>query len=1031
MRKVLFLLLSVLLLGGQVFAQSRTVTGKVTDAGDGTAIPGANIQIKGTTKGVTTNPDGTFSVQVADNATLLVSFIGYDAKEVAVGTNATLNIKLKVDSKNLEEVIVTGYTIEKKKSSTIAASTVSGAKINNVALPDVNQMLQGNAPGISVSTNSGQPGAKTEVRVRGVGSISASNAPIYVLDGIIMSSGDFTQNTPTQDVISSLNPADIENITILKDAAATALYGSRGSNGVIVITTKSGKKGQSKINFSGKYGFQNLAKKIPMMNSRELLDYQRLAMRNAIDPGTGTPVFTEQDVKNARPDYLANYDTDWGKEAFRTGRTQNYAISGSGGNEKTQFYASGEYFKQEGILIGSSFSRYAGRLNVDHKFSDKLDLSAKMSGSYSDQYNANNGATYTSPLLGAMSNVPFIPARDANGDIYNGYLPGQPGMDDWAPLSSIPRTLRPVLTGGNFLHAVENNYGRNNNTTMNMNLALGYNIIEGLRLVVKGNAELTNIREKQWRGPNTYDGRIYNGLLQNYSTNFGLYTTQQLLTYTTTFNKDHGLSVLVGNEYSFQNRVYSGAAKKGFSDNSLQVPSVGANMQSIIGNEYSYAFHGMLAKVDYDYKSKYFVSGSFRRDGSSRFPKDSRYGNFYSGALAWRVTEEEFAKSITWLNDLKVRTSYGIMGNAEGLGDYPFAQLYGFTGTYNDEPAPVAIQPANPRLSWEKQNLFDVGVDFSVFGRRLYGSLGFYDKRSSALLMELPLSMTTGFPTINYNVGRMMNQGFEIAIGGIPVKTKDFQWTTDLNFATLKNKVLALGEGQQFISQKRQRIEVGREFGTWYMPIWAGVDPIDGAAMWETADGKTTKNYAEAPRKYAGSALPKITGGFTNKLTYKDFDLSLLITFSWGNKAYNVSRIDLESDGLNTAGNVAKDAMKDRWQQKGDIASKPKLMWNVDTQSESLSSRWLEDVSYARIRNLTVGYTLPKNALERVKMQQVRVFLQAENLFTLTSYKGWDPDINTNPIAPTAVTSPGNNGGDDFFRYPTSRIFTIGVNVGF
>lgn len=1032
MRKVLFLLLSVLFLAGQAFAQSRTVTGKITDGKDGAPIPGATIQIKGTSKGVSTAPDGTFSLQVSGTDVLVVSFIGYEKKEVPVGETSALKISLTTDSKSLDEVVVTGYTMEKKVNSTIAASTITGAKVNNISLPDVNQMLQGNAPGIAVSTNSGQPGAKTEVRVRGIGSISASNSPLYVLDGVIMSSGDFTQNTPSQDIISSLNPADIENITILKDASATALYGARGSNGVVVITTKTGKKGKSSINFNGKYGFQQLAKSIDMMNSSELLQYQREGLAN-VRNADGSRRYSDAQIKEFRPDHLADYNTNWMDEAFRTGKTQSYGINASGGNEKTTFYASGDYFKQEGILVGSDFSRYAGRLNVDHKFNDKFDLSVKMSGSYTDQRSASEGNTYSSPLMGALTQVPWIPSRDANGNPYAGHLAGMPGSVDWAGVSDIPSSWRPTLQGGNFLHTVANNYNKNNNTQTIFNAALGYNIIDGLRLVVKGNAELTNVREKQWVSPESYDGRNNGGYLYNTNTNMALYTAQQLLTYNFNLGKDHSFRVLAGNEYSYQTRVYTIAAKNGFPGGQLQVPDVGANLFDGGGDERAYAFQGFLGKVDYDYQSKYFLSGSFRRDGSSRFPKDNRYGNFYSVGAAWRITQEEFTKSLSWLNDLKLRASYGIMGNAEGLGsypDYPYQALYSLSGAYLGETAAFANQPGNPLLSWEKQNLFDVGLDFSLLNNRVFGSVGFYDKRSSALLMEMPLSMTTGYQAMNMNVGKMLNQGFEITLGGVPVATKNFTWTTDVNFATLRNKVLDLG-GQQFIpAGSRQRIEVGRTFGSWYMPVWYGVNPETGAAQWEDANGKPTENYAEAQaaRKYAGQALPTLTGGWNNKINYKSFDLSMLVTFSTGNKAYNYNRQNLESDGANTR-NQAKDAL-DHWQKPGDISDRPKVVFG-GSGSNQVSTRYLEDVSYARIRNLTLGYTLPKRLLGNMKLQSLRVYAQAENLLTLTSYKGWDPDINTNPLPPTSTASVATtNAGIDFYRYPTSRIFTFGVSVG-
>lgn len=1026
--KLLSLFLLFIVLAGAVYAQEKKISGKVTTKG-GEPLPGVSVIVTGTGNGTQTNSGGAYSITVPSGATSLTfSYIGYKSNVASIGSDNVVNVQLELVASELSEIVVTGYSTTSKQKSTISSSIVKAEALNNIALPDVNQMLQGNAAGVTASANSGQPGSRTEVRVRGIGSISASSSPLYVLDGVIMTNGDLTQNTPSQDVISNLNPADIANITVLKDAAATAIYGARGANGVVVITTKTGQSGKSSITLNAKYGTGDIAGKIDLMNSSQLLVYQRELMRDA--------GMSEEEVLSRRPDFLKEMNTNWYDMAFQSTRNQTYNLSASGGNDKTQYFGSGEYFDQQGGLVGSHFKRYGARLNVDHKLSDKFDLSFKLNGSYTDQRSAGAGNSYASPLLQMFFNTPYIPAYNSDGSLSDGFTSGQPGTAGYESFQSISPTYRPTLIGGNFLHTVEHDYNLNNNQYTAFNGAFGWNIIDGLRFVVRGNAELINIEERVWWDPVGYNGRNYDGLLQNSNVKNINLLTNQLLTYNKSLSGGHNLSLLLGNEFQKNNYRWSYMAEQGFASSELQQPGVAAKPLDVDGNEEDFAFHSMFLNANYDYNAKYFVGASLRRDGSSRFPRDSRYGTFYSGSVAWLISQEKFFENVQWVNNLKLRSSYGRMGNADFLftnRNYPFNALYGFDAVYNDEPAAIATQVANPNFTWEKTKMFDVGVDFNLFDGYLNGSVEFFDKRSEALILQAPLSGTTGFSTINSNIGAILNQGWEVTLGSTPIKNDNFSWSLDGNFATLKNRVLSLVNNAPITpaSNASQRIEVGHSIGSWYLQEWAGVNPDNGAPQWYDADGNITSNYADAARRYVGIALPKITGGLTNKFQYKDVELSFLISFSAGNKVLNNTRRNWENDGSSPNYNVGVDAT-DRWQKPGDISDKPKAVWNNGSLSNSISTRYLESLDYVRLRTVSLGYNLPRSVREKISASQLRIYAQAENLITITGYKGFDPDVNTAPLTPTSTSSVAiSNSGVDFFRYPTARIITFGVTASF
>ncbi|TAD94665.1 MAG: SusC/RagA family TonB-linked outer membrane protein [Bacteroidetes bacterium] len=876
-----------------------------------------------------------------------------------------------------------------------------------------------------VGANSGQPGSSTNIRVRGVGSITAGSAPLYVIDGAVVQSDNISQVARSQDPLSNINPNDIESITILKDASATALYGSRGANGVIVVTTKSGKAGKTKIEFSAQYGFsQRQEGKVKLMNSQQLLGYQREILKNR-----GS--FSDSDISSTlRPDALANTNTDWISEAYRTGKTQSYEVSISGGNERTRYFVSGDYFKQEGILKGSDFERFSTRLNLDNKFSDKFDMSLRMNLSYTNQFNAGGGNTFSSPILGSFFNSPFIPARNPDGTAPDGFRGTVPGTVGYEAFGGIPANFRPTLLGGNFLHSLDRNYVLNNNLRNITNLQAGWNIAKGLRLSTNINSDLIVITEKSYRDPTTYDGAQLSGYLTEASTFSSSFLNNYMLSYQKNIG-EHNLSTRLVFEYQFNDRRFFTASGQNIASGALTVLDIAAKPAAVGGSNSQSSFIGYLATLNYDYKSKYFVGGTYRIDGSSRFAPNNRFGNFWSASAAWRISQEEFMKDVSFVDDLKLRVSYGTTGNAALNSNYPFQGLYSFSASYNNLPASIPSSPGNPNLGWEKSGMFDIGIDFSLFNRRLTGSVEYYDKRSEALLLDVPLSRTTGFSSQTRNSGAIQNRGWEIALSGVIIDKADLRWTVDFNIATLENKILGLTDGQTFLTNPgngNQRLEVGRPIASWFMPEWAGVNAETGAPQWYDKDGNLTNSYAAAVRRWVGKALPDYTGGITNTFNWKGLDFSFMFYFVAGGQVYNSSRSFLVSDGSRSTFNQSTDALT-YWKQAGDISENPKAVFGNGSASANTSSRFLESNDYIRLRNVRLGYNLPKSLLSKIKADKVYIYAQAQNLLTFTNYRGFDPDISTAPVGVTGTTP--EQGGVEFFPYTNGKTVTFGINVGF
>ena len=976
----------------QVLAQERTVSGKVTSAEDGSSLPGVNVVLKGTTEGSITDAEGNYTLSVpASGGTLVFTFIGLTMREEEIGSRSTVDVQMQEDVTQLSEIVVTGYSEIEQKKLVSSIAVVGGESIENVPLADINQIIQGRAPGVYSTSPSGQPGAAQNIRIRGTGSISAGRGPLYVIDGIIIQNGDFTTQTQTNDVLSSINPNDIESINVLKDAAATALYGSRGANGVVLINTKRGKRGQSTITARAQYGVTvpNFGNFI-MMDGPTVLEYERQMLRNS--------GVNEAGVEAARPLSMLDRTFDWVDGAFRQGKTSNYELQTQGGDQRTTYFVSGGVFHQDGTLIESSFERYSLRTNLDHKLNDKLDFGLNLNVSYTSGLNAVAGNRFASPLLGAFVNTPLQHPIDPNtGRYYTGR------ESDFI-----------IFTNDNFLYSQPLNPVTNNNLRTIAKLNVGYNILENLKLSQTLAADLVNIREKAFFDPTTNDGIDDNGSISEaYNENRTL-TSQTKLAGGWSFGSDHALDGLLVMEFQKNDRSNFGATGIGLASGKLQTLNSTATPQGVSGFGSNSSFVSYLGQLNYGLLDRYFVTASLRRDGSSRFGTDNRYANFWSAGLSWVAKQESFLQGFETLSDLKVRVSYGTAGNAE-IGDFASLGLYGFGSAYLGNPGSAPSQISNPDLKWEISTSTNVGVDFGFFDNRIKTSVDLYRRVSSELLLDVPVSSTSGFTTATQNIGEVENKGIEVLLTTVNSQGA-LQWTTDFNITMNRNKVLTLNNGED-IANGAQRISEGKPIRSWYMRKWAGVNPADGTPLWLTDNGDVTGSSALADLFYVGNAEPRYIGGLNNSLTYKGINLSFFFYFAVGHEVNNTSKPFVDSDGQRYGWGHLVEAGEDYWQNPGDIASRPQPRVGGNNSSNVNSTRYLENGSYLRLRNIVLSYNLPSTILSKIGFRNARLYLQGQNLLTVTDYSGFDPEMDES--------------GSEFFRYPVGKSYTGGIELTF
>jgi len=953
-------------------AQVR-VTGVVKDT-DGQPMPAVTVAIKGTTNAVSTSVDGKFSISAPADGVLTFSFIGYNTKEVNVDGKTSIDVVLSSSMKQLNEVVVVGYTSKQVSQLSSSVSVINGDRLRDVTSNDVVSLLQGKAPGVVVSSASGDPTSVSSILIRGAASISASTSPLFVVDG---------------NIGGTYNASDVESVTVLKDAAATGLYGSRAANGVIIITTKSGKAGVTKIDVSSTVGFNTKTTgNFHLMDSQQLYDYQKT-------------------FYNPDPSVLKN-NTNWFNLAFRRALTQNHTIAVSGGSDKTQYYISGNYYNEQGTLIDNNNRNYNFRTNVITKLNSKLKLSVLLNTIYTQQTYPTDNLLYDAYL-----NLPFDPAFNPDGTPTDGRTyPGWLGRDNENPLQGL-----------------QYNFSNSRSLSTNGDLNLDYTITKHLSFATYNRITLYNDKYVTYYDARTKSGGANSGELYNTNDYSSRILTSNRLKYDNSFG-NHNLTLLAVGEGEKNHYDVNRLNGKGLPPGRTAMSTATDIISNPSGGTDEYNFSKYLGQVDYNYAGKYFFVGSYVHEYSSRFGSNNPSGNFFQAGASWILTKEDFMANIKPITFLKLRASYGTTGNAE-IGNYAALGLYTIdqSASYGGVPGAYPSQKANPDLTWEKIKTANIGLDFGLFNR-IDVNLDVYQKTSSALLFQKPLPATSGYSYVFENVGSIRNRGVEINITSKNL-VGAFKWETNFNIALNRNKVISLEAGESVVSPGAAHpIAVGHDMNDWYLPIWAGVNPANGDPQWEKlvtdASGKTTtvltNSYTEAAasKQYTGtSASPKFTGGITNTFSYNRFSLSTFFNFVCGNKVYNDSRFYFDNDGLYESYNAMVPASGwTRWQKPGDIATEPKAVLGGNHDSNSQSSRYLENGSYLRLRNVTLGYQLPQNFLDGIKVRSARIFISGDNLVTFTKFSGVDPEVDL-------------SSGTSSFKYPISRKLLFGINVGF
>ncbi len=1001
MKRTLTILL-LFFLGMQIsFAQGRVVTGTVTSAEDGSTLPGVTVMVIGTTTGVTTDIDGKYQLTIPNaSAVLKFSFIGFKHQELAVGQASTLNVALELDLVGLEEVVVIGYGTSTKEALTGAVEVVGSEKFEMVPVASLESSLQGGVVGLQMNANDGQPGAATQIRIRGIGSINASSAPLYVIDGIPVQTGadsetGFDNGGRSSNIMSTINPNDIESLSVLKDASATAIYGSRGANGVILITTKGGKSGKAKINFSAQTGFSDNA-----YNGRhEALNadqYTTLFLEGYMNKGE-TLAQAQARFDNYFPDPA---DHNWLEDIMRTGITQQYNVDVSGGAKGISYFASIGYYDQEGVLIGTDFNRFSSRLNIKADLTDKLTITNNITVGRTESNGTSDGTAWDNPMYGAYLVAPVVPIYDEQGLYY-------------ADHKSF------FMGGANPVGRLLEDERWQKQTRILDNLSASYKIREDLTFKSAWSFDLIGIHEFEFENARYGDGRRVGGRSNEASINSTNWIGTQTLNYNKLFGDKHNFDALLGYEAQKYDRRAVQARGEGFPNPTLRTLASAANPTLAWSAGTQYSFASMFSRFSYNYGGKYYATASFRRDGSSRFGEDSRWGNFWSIGGSWRVIEEDFMADINWLNDLKLRVSYGITGNAS-IGNFDAMALYGFGYDYAGVAGSAPSNIGNPMLTWEGQSTLDIGVDLYMFDR-ISATFTYFNRKNSDLLLDRPLSTTTGFDANTQNVGDMLNSGIELEMNAEIAKTADFSWDFGFNLTMMKNEVTRLDEP---ILNGSHRAEEGRDYYEYYMWHWAGVNPQTGHAMWYTDESMTTttEDVSEADRWYTGkSATPSAFGGINTNIHYKNFDLSAQVVFVLDKYIYDVAGFVLDGDGRYTPRGTHVYGFENRWTTPGQETSYPQWVWGNSTKSnQKYQTRYLYDATYARLRDITLSYTFGKSIIDKLDISSLKVFVKGNNLLT------WVRDKENLHLDPEASVSGLVDG-----LQPKSKTITFGVNVGF
>ena len=983
----------------------EAVSGKVVTA-TGEPLPGVTVVVKNTNIGTTTGPDGSFQLAVPQTPAVLVfSFIGYTAKEVPVKDQKPIEVILLDDAKALEEVVVVGYGAQKRSDVTGAVSSISQTALKQ-PLSSVDQALKGAAPGVQVTQTSGQPGGGVSVRIRGGSSIQGGNEPLYVIDGYPIYNSTATAGTLSGNAVNplaSINPADIESIDILKDASATAIYGSRGANGVVIVTTKKGKAGKNNVSYEASFGTQTLQKKIALLDASEFAALRNEALYDA------NPTKGPNQYLSATQIEQLGAGTDWQEAAFRSAPTQNHQLTVSGGDAKTRYLVAGNYFNQDGIIKNTNFSRLGIRANVDVNPFEKLKVSASLTASKADAQVAPAGIINSLLLM-----PPTATIYESDGS----YTLRNPFENVFAnPIATLNEQLNEATT----------------------NRLLGtvfaeYTFLNNLRLKVLFGTDINNITEKSYIPSTIYEGSLTKGTAGRGSLNSYSWLNENTLTYNKTLG-NHNLDLLGGFTQQEFNRENFRAEAQNFVVDDLTYNAIGNGSTLVKPNSDAtqWVLHSVLGRVNYNFKNKYYFTSSFRADGVSRFGEGNKWGYFPSAAVSWKLSNEEFFRSIEqYVSDLKIRASFGTTGNLE-IGEYQsLATLGSYTYIMGDKIitgfAPNRI--ANDKLSWETTHQYDAGIDFGLLDNRFQISVDAYYKKTKDLLLNVEIPWTSGYASSLQNFGSVQNKGYELGINTRNL-TGTFTWNTDLNLSINRNKVLTIGNGASSYISGNYIIQVGQPLGSYYGTVTAGIlqtgeeataGKFTGSAVPEPGDRlyKDVNNdgtfTTAADRDIIGNAQPDFIYGITNNFSWQGFDLSVFLQGSYGNQILNANRQNLE---LFTGQQNAAASALDRWTPTNPSTNIPRAKLDP---APVFSDRFIEDGSFVRLKNITLGYTLPTSLISRAHLANATVYVSGQNIFTWTKYTGFDPEVTSG-----SNLSPGTDAG----IYPISRSLNAGFRLTF
>ena len=1000
-------------LPGVLLAQNQVITGTVTDETN-MPLPGVSVYVKGSTSGSVTDTDGKYKINAPADGILAFSFIGMRNTEVAVNGRTTVDVAMESDVSQLEEVVVVGYGTQKKSDVTGSVGSVSTKEIKATPITGMAQAIQGRVAGVQVQQTSNAPGGGVSIRIRGGNSLQGSNEPLYVIDGFPISN----ESGPT------INPNDIESIDILKDASATAIYGSRGANGVVIITTKRGRQGKTSIQFESYYGVQKVRKKLDMLDATQLatLINEGIANNNADTGKNAPPAFTDEQIANL------GKGTNWQDEIFRSAPQQNYQLSVSGGDDKNQYLISGNYFNQQGIILGTGYERGAIRLNLDRQLSTKFKLSNSIVITRTGGNNVNtdgDGGAGAGVVYGALNFSPTVPVRNDDGTYTIDNRPGAIKISNPVGLAKLTKN-------------------QNTGTRILGNIFGEYKIVEGLTAKILIGANINNTKNSQYTPRTVYAGVGSNGSASLSTTQTTDVLNENTLTYQKTFNNIHSVTALLGYTLQKYRSESFGTSAQNFANDVLENNNLGTAQQTNTSNSNitESALRSYIARVNYDYGGRYLVTLTTRVDGSSRFGIGTKNAVFPSGSVAWRISKEQFMSGVPTVSDLKLRVSYGETGNQ----DIPQYSSLDKLGTYNYNfgnalsagYAPSSI--ANRGLSWESTKQTDIGIDLGLFTNRITITADAYKKETGSLLYNVPLTATTGFPQSLQNIGKIENKGIELGLNTVNFES-EFKWTTSFNITANRNKIITLGSNVKGDVPSGQAsghlqlsnsgiLRVGEPVGTFFGLVTDGIfqnqEEIAASAQKTAKPGD--RRYKDltpdgtinaSDRTILGHAAPNYFFGLTNNFSYKGFDLSVFFQGTQGNSIFNINRFEQESM---TGVSNQSTAVLDRWTPTNPSNTIPRA--NSVGQPYQVTSRQIEDGSYIRMKNIQLAYNVPSSVLERLKIASARIYVSGQNLVTFTHYSGYDPEVSRfgqdNPSL-----------GSDYGSYPTAKMYLVGLNLTF